>query len=142
MLIAGTWSILSDPDPLWSDIYSSPFLCSDQLIVEMLLPPSKSLTLHSVFHYSLFMHFFLSLYYWILFSPFLKTLKTSGLIWILWSILNLNFPLNTCLLLIGCMPFQFSNWLLADCMENVKIRSYLFDPSKYLPCWLQKWFTS
>jgi hypothetical protein len=40
---------------------SSPFLCSDQLIVEMLLSPIKSLTLHSVFHYILPMHFFLTL---------------------------------------------------------------------------------
>ena len=39
---------------------SSPFLCSEQLIVEMLLSPANSLTIYFVSHYILLIHFFLS----------------------------------------------------------------------------------
>ena len=65
---------------------SSPFLCSDQLIVEMMLSSVNSLTLHSVSNYSLLMHFFLFLLflsllvspYEILFSPFFKDFEDLG----------------------------------------------------------------
>ena len=52
MLIAGTWFALSYPDPSWSDIWSSPFLCSYQLIVKMLLSFANSFTLYTTIIFS------------------------------------------------------------------------------------------